>query len=139
MNKRIYVVLLVPALVLALLTTGSFATVAAAKATTISSASQQAIVQAPRSPSICYQAHVQNIGWQGWVCNGQVAGTTGQSLRMEAIRIVLRNAPRNESIRYQAHVQNIGWQGWVRDGQVAGTTGRSLRMEAIRIELVRRR
>jgi hypothetical protein len=38
---------------------------------------------------ICYQAHVQNIGWQGTVCNGQQAGTTGQSLRMEAVQIFL--------------------------------------------------
>jgi uncharacterized protein YjdB len=34
-----------------------------------------------------YQAHVQNIGWQNWVKDGEVAGTTGQSKRMEAIKI----------------------------------------------------
>jgi uncharacterized protein YjdB len=90
MKKRISVVLLVPALVLALLATTGIATVGASKANTTSSASQQAIVQAPRSPSICYQAHVQNIGWQKQVCNGAVAGTTGRSLRMEAIRIILK-------------------------------------------------
>jgi len=39
--------------------------------------------------SDCSQAHVQNIGWQNEVCNGVIAGTVGQSLRLEAIRILL--------------------------------------------------
>ena len=34
-----------------------------------------------------YRAHVQNIGWQAAVNQGEVAGTTGQSLRMEYIQI----------------------------------------------------
>ena len=38
---------------------------------------------------ICYDAYVQNIGWQGWQCDGDVAGTVGQSLRMEAIEITV--------------------------------------------------
>lgn len=101
------------------------------------SASAQVNSGARPRPSICYQAHVQNIGWQGTVCNDAVAGTTGQSLRMEAIKIFLRNVPRFMSVCYQAHVQNIGWQRPVCNGAVAGTTGRSLRMEAIRIFLVR--
>ena len=84
---------------------------------------------------IRYRAHVQNIGWQGFVTNGQVAGTTGQSLRMEAIQILVDNAPAGVGVRYRAHVQNIGWQGWVANGETAGTTGQSLRMEAIQIEL----
>jgi len=39
--------------------------------------------------SIRYRAHVQNIGWQGWRTDGQTAGTVGQSLRIEAVEIVL--------------------------------------------------
>jgi len=82
--------------------------------------------------SICYAAHVQNIGWQGWVCDGAVAGTTGQSLRMEALAIVTYGTG---GICAEAHVQNIGWQGWrcQNDGTVVvvGTTGQSLRMEAL--------
>lgn len=78
-----------------------------------------------------YQAHVQNIGWQNIVNPGMIAGTTGRSLRMEAIRINIVN----HSIRYQSHVQDIGWQDWVGSAEVAGTTGQSKRMEAIKIEL----
>lgn len=81
---------------------------------------------------VCYDAHVQNIGWQGWVCDGAVAGTTGMSLRMEALAIYTVNVG---GICADAHVQNIGWQGWTcaSDGHslVVGTTGLSLRMEAL--------
>ena len=34
-----------------------------------------------------YEAHVQDIGWQGVRKDGEVAGTTGQSKRIEAVRI----------------------------------------------------
>ncbi|MGO3073954.1 MAG: hypothetical protein ACTIDI_04595 [Pseudolactococcus laudensis] len=32
---------------------------------------------------------MQGIGWQAWKSNGQMTGTTGQSLRLEAIQIQL--------------------------------------------------
>jgi len=84
---------------------------------------------------VTYQGHVQNIGWQAWVADGQMAGTQGQSLRMEALKVNLTNAPAGASIKYEAHVQNIGWQSLMSNSQVAGTTGQSLRMEAIKITL----
>ena len=34
-----------------------------------------------------YRAHVQGEGWQGWHSEGETMGTTGKSLRMEAIQI----------------------------------------------------
>ncbi|MFD1901912.1 hypothetical protein GQR36_21280 [Enterococcus termitis] len=36
-----------------------------------------------------YRAHVKDIGWQKYVSNGTIAGTTGKSLRMEAVQIRL--------------------------------------------------
>jgi Astacin (Peptidase family M12A)/Clostridial hydrophobic W len=39
--------------------------------------------------NISYQAHLQNIGWQGYVSEGSVAGTTGQFRRLEALQINL--------------------------------------------------
>ncbi len=88
--------------------------------------------------SVSYKCHIQNIGWTGWVADDAQCGTTGQSLRMEAVQIKLNNAPEGMGVRYKAHVQNIGWQDWVigtSDGATAGTTGRSLRMEALEVEL----
>ena len=88
------------------------------------------------SVGVTYQGHVQNIGWQKPVSDGAEAGTDGQSLRVEALKINLVNAPAGASIKYQTHVQNVGWQPWVSDGAEAGTSGQALRVEAIKIELV---
>lgn len=82
-----------------------------------------------------YQAHVQNVGWQGPVSDGQEAGTDGQALRVEALKLNLVNAPAGASIEYQAHVENIGWQTPVSDGKEAGTDGQALQIEAIKISL----
>ena len=91
------------------------------------------IVAQAATPEIEYRAHVQNDGWQGWVKNGAVAGTSGRSLRVEAFYMHLKNA--NGQVHYQTHVQNIGWQTERTDDQMAGTEGRSLRMEAVKIWL----
>jgi uncharacterized protein YjdB len=82
---------------------------------------------------VTYQAHLQDIGWQDSVDNGVTAGTTGQSRRLEAVRISLQNI--GGGIKYRAHVQDIGWQDWVTDGAQSGTTGQSKRLEAIQISL----
>ncbi|MGN0405348.1 MAG: N-acetylmuramoyl-L-alanine amidase [Bariatricus sp.] len=37
--------------------------------------------------TLYYEAHVQGIGWQGVRKDGEMAGTTGQSKRVEAVRI----------------------------------------------------
>ena len=39
--------------------------------------------------AVRYQSHVASLGWMGWVYDGNVSGTTGQSRRMEAIRVWL--------------------------------------------------
>ena len=92
---------------------------------------------APRADgSICYRAHVQNIGWQDWVCNGSIAGTVGQALRLEALDL------RAYGVGYicvAAHVEGIGWMNvnCGGDGAVVsvGTTGMSLRLEALTINV----
>jgi lactocepin len=89
----------------------------------------------PAIVGVSYQGHVQNIGWQASVKDGVTAGTTGQSLREEALKIQLVNAPAGLKIKYRTHVQNIGWQGFVYDGAMSGTQGQSLRGEAVQIEL----
>ena len=90
-------------------------------------------VSEPKLPILRYQTHVQNVGWQGWKTNGEVAGTSGQSLRLEGMNIEIDGMP--NAIEYRTHVQDIGWQGWVRDGEMTGTSGRALRLEAIEIRL----
>ena len=36
---------------------------------------------------VVYRTHIQGIGWQNWVSNGQMSGTQGKSLRVESIEI----------------------------------------------------
>lgn len=86
-------------------------------------------------PNVKYRTHVQDIGWQNYVQNGNTAGTTGRSLRLEGINIKLDNNEYGGGISYQTHVQNIGWQNYVQNDQMSGTSGKSLRLEAIRIKL----
>lgn len=59
---------------------------------------------------IKYQAHVQDVGWASFVENGQIAGTTGENKRLEAIKIKAINLPEGVKLKYQAHVQDMGWR-----------------------------
>ncbi len=88
-------------------------------------------------PYIRYTTHVQRLGWQAEKADGQLAGTNGQSLRLEAIKILLNNYPGiSGSIAYRSHIQGIGWEAaWRKNGQVSGTNGQSKRLEAIQIRL----
>ena len=86
--------------------------------------------------SIVYSTHVQDIGWQMSVNDGMLAGTTGESKRVEAIKISLSNPSIAGNIEYSTHVQDIGWQTSVKNGKIAGTTGESKRVEAIKIKLL---
>ena len=84
---------------------------------------------------ISYQVHVKDYGWLPATQDGNMAGTTGESRRMEAIRIKVEGLPNNCKLQYNVHAANIGWMGWVNNGAIAGTTGQSRRLEAIRIKL----
>ncbi|GCF95926.1 hypothetical protein NRIC_38170 [Enterococcus florum] len=42
-----------------------------------------------KTHTIEYRSHVKSIGWQGWVRNGAVSGTTGKKLAIEAVQIRL--------------------------------------------------
>lgn len=79
-------------------------------------------------PDFKYRGHIQGPGWQNWVTWGQTAGTTGKSLRMEAIQI---DAP--FEVRAKAHIQEIGWKdyGVINKNTVIGTTGQKKRLECL--------
>jgi uncharacterized protein YjdB len=102
--------------------------------TSVSASSSPAA--APAARHICYQAYVQDIGWQGVVCDGFVAGTEHQSRRMEALSIGTSGVG---GVCADAYLQDIGWQGWrcAKDGSTAmvGTTGQSRRMEALAVQV----
>lgn len=88
---------------------------------------------AASTPSIYYKTHCQNIGWTGNSYNGTMSGTTGQSLRVEALQVRISGISGN--VLYRSHCQNIGWTSWSKNGETSGTTGQSLRVEAVEIKL----
>ena len=86
--------------------------------------------------NIRYQTHVQTYGWQNYVSNGSLSGTTGESKRLEGIRIQLGNTSLSGSVKYRTHVQTYGWEkNFSADGAMSGTQGESKRLEAIQIKL----
>lgn len=89
-----------------------------------------------RRPTVKYQSHVQDLGWQSEAKNGGTSGTVGKSKRLESVKIRLDDLEYSGDIEYRSHIQNIGWESsWKKNGVLSGTTGKSLRLEAIQIRL----
>lgn len=98
-------------------------------------------ITASENPVTCtYQTHIQDVGWQDWKSNGLSSGTSGESKRLEGIRIELDSQGYDLNVAYQTHIQNIGWEadagrGWKSSGDMSGTEGWSYRLEGIQIKL----
>ena len=84
--------------------------------------------------NVSYRTHVQSYGWQGYVSNGTVSGTSGKGKRLEAINISV-NGISNLGIQYTTHCQSYGWLPWSSNGEMNGTEGEAKRLEAIKIQL----
>lgn len=96
-----------------------------------------ALMKPSASSSIRYRAHVQTYGWMGWVRDGEIAGTYGESKRLEGLKI---DPPEGVELEVDAHLQGTGWQTYkITPGNdtLIGTTGESRRMEAIRIRCLK--
>lgn len=115
----------------------------------ITKTSTPAPEQKPGTPvndfGLGYRAHVQNLGWLPAVRDGQVAGTTGAALRMEAFKI---GVPVDGLVLdVTAHIQSIGdvvykgvkkgtnsGTGSSANDPIMGTTGKGLRLEGFSIK-----
>ena len=80
-------------------------------------------------PDISYKVHVAKKGWQESKINGELAGTKGESLAIEAF-IADADVP----IQYKGHIQEKGDTEWFKNGEMLGTTGESKRLEEITIK-----
>jgi len=81
-----------------------------------------------------YEVFVEGYGWTPTSRNGFLAGTTGQSKRIEKVRIRLMGVNSKKiNVEYNVHVQDHGWMGFVADGAETGVEGK--RIEAIQIRL----
>ena len=95
---------------------------------------------AKNNNQLWYRAHCQNLGWLDPVHDGQTAGTTGFSTRLEALMIDLRTIREkypDAKMSGDFHVQNIGWVHLdnIEPDTLIGTIGKSLRLEAFRLHL----
>lgn len=96
---------------------------------TVSNTAQCAV-----APSLQVRSHVQDYGWQSWVGNSDVSGTTGQGKRLEALEIkALSGSATPMSICYQVRSKGIGWSNTACDGAQAGTTGQNRSIDEIKI------
>ena len=87
-----------------------------------------------------YRAHCQDVDWLDPVHDGQVAGTVGFGLRMEAIKIT---PPEGWVLDVALHIANVGWKHYkgIENGikdPVMGTTGKSQAIESVLIRVVSR-
>lgn len=75
-----------------------------------------------------YRSHIEKIGWQEWKQDGQTSGTTGESLRLEAIQI-----DSDIPIEAKAHIEKAGWVdfGKINKDTIIGTIGEHKRLEAL--------
>ena len=81
---------------------------------------------------LIYRAHVQKYGWLPYVRDGQIAGTVGKSLRLEAVEVEL---PEGFTGDAWANVQGLGWLHYegLEHGKkvVIGTIGQQKRLESL--------
>ncbi|HGI4444629.1 TPA: GBS Bsp-like repeat-containing protein [Streptococcus agalactiae] len=98
---------------------------------------------------IYYRVHVQDKGWMAWQKNNSVAGTVGESKRLEALEVKLVakasdfSSQTNHSflemkhpgLSYQTYLQKDGWQPTVLEGQLGGSIGLSKSIKAIKLNL----
>lgn len=96
--------------------------------------------KAKNDNQLWYRAHCQNLGWLDPVHDGQTAGTTGFSARLEALLIDLRTIREkypDAKLSGDFHVQNIGTVHLdnIEPDTLIGTIGKSLRLEAFRLHL----
>lgn len=84
---------------------------------------------------LTYSTHVQDLGWQEYKKEGEISGTEGLGLRLEALKISLNHPEYEGGIEYSTHIQNIGWQEYKKANELSGTEGQRLQLEAVKIRL----
>ena len=101
--------------------------------------SEQNVTDPRGDGGVLYQVHAQDYGWLPVVHDGMTAGTTGQSRRVEALRII--DLPKDVVLDIVGHLENIGdvVKKNVKHGDVVtiGTTGEGRRLEAITLTEVK--
>ncbi len=87
---------------------------------------------------IQYRSHIESIGWEiGWRQDGDISGTSGQGLALEAIQVKLSGDITKEyNIFYRTYSLGFGWLDWASNGNSAGSEGLARSILGIQISLV---
>lgn len=94
------------------------------------------IIVIPNPITIEYSPHCENLAWLPYVKDGETGGTTGQGLRLEAIKArLIISGELDISLKYQAHIQGIGWDTICNADEICGTVGEATRLEALKFFL----
>ena len=90
----------------------------------------RAIVRPKYAPdTLKYRAYCQSYGWKDWQTSGEIAGTTGEGKRLEAVQFDAES-----KITAQAHCQSYGDMPSTACPNICGTCAESKRMEAIKLD-----
>lgn len=92
-------------------------------------------VEAAGIPALYYRAHVEGVGWQRYVKDGNVAGTVDKGQYISGLSITTTILPVPGDVTYKAYVENIGWQNLKAANQIAGKPEQKLRIEAFQVKL----
>lgn len=87
---------------------------------------------------LTYSGIVQESGEMNTVENGEVLGITGESKRLESLKIHLDNTGEGNpsgNISYATYLSGIGWQGETLNGAENGSLDGSHGIEAVKISL----
>lgn len=90
----------------------------------------------PLTYELAYAAHVGSIGWMDSVPANSISGTTGQSKRLEAIRVTPWSSILGTAgLACSGYVQGVGWTSNVSTGETCGSSGQSKPLEAIKLAI----
>lgn len=98
----------------------------------MSNAAVEAAAKEANKPSIQYRVQVQDHAWMSWVNEGEMAGTVGESRRMETLQVRMINCE-GVSLKFYAHIQDLGDCYFTDKDEYVGTVAQSKRVEAIGI------
>ena len=89
--------------------------------------------------TISYRALVQGNGWTDAKKNGAMAGTTGKSLCLQAIRAMLSGSvATGYDLYYRSYVVGLGWLSWAKNNELSGTSGFNRPIDRVQFRLVKK-
>lgn len=83
--------------------------------------------------AINYRSFLPNYGGLNWVGDGELSGSQGLGIPIEAIQME-GGIGKNIVIEYQLHLESSGDTAWCKFGEVCGTIGLGRKAEAINIK-----